>query len=203
MLRRDATTVCVVPPEIDPARRESSVVVRPAPMEGRSYGISSRLQAAGLKAAIQLFEQAAAAVPLPSPPRPIVIADYGASTGHNSLLPIRAAIAVLRTRTRPEHSILVGHTDLPDNDFTALFRTLAEDPDSYLNHDAATYASAIGRSFYTQILPSDSVNLGWTSWAIQWLSRIPAPIPDHVMVAYSRDDAVRDDYARQAAHDWH
>ena len=86
-------------------------------MEGRSYGISSRLQAAGLKAAIQLFEQAAAAVPLPSPPRPIVIADYGASTGHNSLLPIRAAIAVLRTRTRPEHSILVGHTDLPDNDF--------------------------------------------------------------------------------------
>lgn len=194
---RDATTVEPV------STPESSVVVRPQPMDGRSYTTGSRLQAAGLAPAIKLFEQAAEVVPLPSPPRPIVIADYGASTGHNSLLPIRAAIAVLRKRTRPEHSVMVGHTDLPDNDFTALFRTLADDPDSYLRHDAATFASAIGRSFYTQILPSNSVNLGWSSWAIQWLSRVPAPIPDHVMVAYSHDEAVRADYARQAAHDWH
>ena len=182
---------------------ESSVVVRPQPMESRFYTTGPRLQAAGLGPAIRLFEQAAAMVPLPTAPRPIVIADYGASTGHNSLLPLRAAIAVLRKRTRPEHSVLVAHTDVPENDFTALFRTLADDPDSYLSSDAATFASAIGRSFYNQILPSDSVNLGWTSWAIQWLSRLPAPIPDHVMVAYSRDDAVRAGYARQAAHDWH
>ena len=87
---------------------------------------------------------------------------------------------MLRNRTRPEHSVLVAHTDVPDNDFTVLFETLADDPDTYLHKDAATFASAIGRSFYTQILPSNSVNLGWSSWAIQWLSRVPAPIPDHV-----------------------
>ena len=142
-------------------------------------------------------------MPLPKPPQPIVIADYGASTGHNSLLPIGAAIAVLRKRTRPEHSILVVHTDVPENDFTAMFRTLADDPDTYLRKDAATFASAIGRSFYAQILPSNSVNLGWSSWAIQWLSRVPAPIPDHVQVAYSSDEDVRAAYAKQAAHDWH
>ena len=85
---------------------------------------------------------------------------------------------MLRKRTRPEHSVLVAHTDVADNDFTALFRTLADDPDTYLQKDAATFASAVGRSFYTQILPSNSVNLGWTSWAIQWLSRVPAPVPD-------------------------
>ena len=84
-----------------------------------------------------------------------------------------------------------------------MFRTLADDPDAYLRKDAATFASAVGRSFYTQILPSNSVNLGWSSWAIQWLSRIPAPIPDHVQVAYSSDEAVRAAYAKQAAHDWH
>ena len=77
-------------------------------------------------------------MPLPAPPQPIVIADYGASTGHNSLLPVGAAITVLRKRTRPEHSVLVAHTDVPDNDFTAMFRTLEEDPDSYLRRDAAT-----------------------------------------------------------------
>lgn len=182
---------------------ESSIVVRPGSAEGGYSTPTSRLQAAGLPAAIKLFEQAAEAVPLPSPRQPIVIADYGAATGHNSLLPIGAAIAVLRRRTRPEHSILVVHTDVADNDFTTMFRTLADDPDTYLRKDAATFTSAVGRSFYTQIIPSNSVNLGWSSWAIQWLSRVPAPIPDHVQVAYSGDDDVRAAYAKQAAHDWH
>jgi salicylate 1-O-methyltransferase len=182
---------------------ESSIVVRPEPLESGSYTASSRLQAAGLLGAIKLFEEAAQAVPLPKPPQPIVIADYGASTGHNSLLPIGAAIAVLRKRTLPEHSVLVAHTDTADNDFTVLFQTVEDDPDSYLKKDAASFTSAIGRSFYTQILPSNSVNLGWTSWAIQWLSRIPAPVPDHLQVAYSGDDKIKETYAKLAAHDWH
>jgi hypothetical protein len=181
---------------------ESSVVVRPEPMDSGSYTAGSRLQAAGLQPTIKLFERAAALVPLPRSPQPIVIADYGASTGHNSLLPICAAVAVLRKRTRAEHSILVAHTDAPDNDFTALFRTLADDPDAYVRKDRATFPSAIGRSFYSQIMPSNSVNLGWTSWAVQWLSRVPEPIPDHVLVSHSRDESVRAAYERQAAQDW-
>ena len=157
---------------------ESSIVVRPEPMESATYTASSRLQAAGLLPAVALFEQAAAQVPLPTPPQPIVIADYGAATGHNSLTPMSAAIAVLRRRTRHDHAILVAHTDVPDNDFTALFRTLADDHDSYLSHDASSFPAAIGRSFYGQILPSNTVNLGWSSWAVQWLSRVPAGAPE-------------------------
>ena len=150
-----------------------------------------------------MFERAAEQVPLPKPPQPIVIADYGAANGHNSLKPMSAAIAVLRRRTRHDHAILVAHTDVPDNDFTALFRTLDDDPDSYLHQDTASFASAIGRSFYGQILPSKTVNLGWSSWATQWLSRIPCEFDDHVHVAYSDDDAARAAYADQAALDWH
>jgi hypothetical protein len=78
-----------------------------------------------------------------------------------------------------------------------------DDPDSYLKKDAASFASAVGRSFYTQILPSNSVNLGWSSWAIQWLSRIPAPVTDHLQVAYSADDEIKETYAKLAARDWH
>jgi hypothetical protein len=94
------------------------------------------------------------------------------------------------------------HTDLPDNDFTALFRNLAGDPASYLRGDPQTFASAVGRSFYEQILPPCSVTLGWSAWAVQWLSRVPAPIPDHIQVACSCDPAARAAYARQAAEDW-
>ncbi len=182
-------------PESSP---QSSIVVRPEP----TY-TPSRLQAAGLAPAITLFERAAELVPLPKPPQPIVIADYGAANGHNSLKPLAAAIAVLRRRTRHDHAILLAHTDVPDNDFTALFRTLADDPDSYLQLDTASFASAIGRSFYGQIVPSKTVNLGWTSWATQWLSRIPCELTDHVHVAYSSDDSARAAYAHQAALDWH
>ena len=183
--------------------RESSIVVRPQPMGSATYTASSRLQAAGLSTAIALFEQAARAVPLPRAPQPIAIADYGAAAGYNSLLPIGAAIGALRARTRPDHAILVAHTDLPGNDFTALFTTITEDPDSYLAKDPATFASAVGRSFYQQILPSDSIALGWSSWATHWLRRVPAPIADHIHIAHSADEAAHRAYWRQAADDWH
>jgi SAM dependent carboxyl methyltransferase len=175
----------------------------PAPMEGRgAYNRSSRVQAAGLSPAVPLLEQAAAAVDLPGAGDAIVIADYGSSEGRNSLVPIAAALRVLRTRAGPERAIAVVHTDLPGNDFNALFQTLANDPDSYLRSDPAVFASAVGRSFYRQILPPQSVTLGWSSWAVQWLSRAPAPIPDQVQVAYSRDAAARAAYTQQAAEDW-
>ena len=183
--------------------RESSIVVRPQPMDSATYTASSRLQASGLRSGITLFEQAAKSVLLPQPPQPIAIADYGAATGYNSLLPIGAAIRAIRARTRNDHAILVAHTDLPSNDFTALFTTITEDPDSYLAKDAATFASAVGRSFYQQILPSESIALGWSSWATHWLSRVPAPIGDHIHIAHSADGAARRAYARQAALDWH
>lgn len=38
---------------------------------------------------------------------------------------------MLRERTGPERAISVVHTDVPENDFTGLFATLATDPDSY------------------------------------------------------------------------
>ncbi|MEB4210792.1 SAM-dependent methyltransferase [Mycobacterium sp. 94-17] len=183
----------------EPQMPESSVVVRPEPV----YSEASRLRAAGLAHAIAAFERAAEQVTLPKAPQPIVVADYGAANGHNSLRPLSAAIAVLRRRTRHDHAILVAHTDVPHNDFTALFETVGHDPESYLHADTATFTSAVGRSFYGQIVPSQTVNLGWSSWASQWLSRTPCEVPDHVHVSRSADDAVQSAYADQAALDWH
>jgi hypothetical protein len=175
----------------------------PAPMEGSgAYNRNSRVQAAGLAAAIPYFEEAARACMLAPPEEPIVIADYGASEGRNSLAPMAAGIAVLRQRTARDRAISVIHTDLPDSDFNALFRTLAHDPGSYARGDAAVFPAAVGRSFYEQILPSQTVMLGWTSWAVQWLSRIPGPIPDHVQIACSKDEAAHAAYATQADADW-
>jgi SAM dependent carboxyl methyltransferase len=175
----------------------------PAPMEGGGvYNRSSRVQAAGLSPAVPLLGRAAGVVSLSNAPEAIVIADYGSSEGRNSLAPMAIAIGALRERVGPNRAISVIHTDLPGNDFSALFETLANDPDSYLRGDPAVFASAVGRSLYQQILPSDSVALGWTSWTLHWLSRTPAQIPDHLLAAYSHDVTARAAYTRQATEDW-
>src|SRR5262245_26616182 len=182
---------------------ETPSSVRPAPMEkGGAYNRSSSVQASGLLPAVSLLEEAARVVPLPAFPQVPLIADYGASEGRNSLLPIALALARLRERVGNERALFVVHADLPDNDFSALFETLANDPDSYLRSDAAAFPVAVGRSYFEQILPANSVSLGWSSWAIQWLSRVPAAIPDHVQVAYSNDSEARTAFALQASEDW-
>lgn len=182
---------------------DASIAPQPVPMEGHgAYNRSSSVQASGSSPAVPLLENAARLVDLDGCASPLVIADYGSSQGRNSFAPISAAIRCLRERVNSEHAISVIHTDLPNNDFSALFNALTTDERSYLLADSGTYASAIGRSFYTQILPSESVTLGWSSWAVQWLSRIPCPILDHVQVAYSRNEEARTAYAQQAADDW-
>ncbi|OMC39862.1 SAM-dependent methyltransferase [Mycobacterium sp. GA-1841] len=171
-------------------------MARPRPAAPRPH-------TAGMTSAIKLLEEAARAVPIPEPPQPIVVADYGAGTAHNSMQPLSAAITAIRSRTRPEHSILVTHTDTADNDFSTMFRVLQDDPQSYQHKDSATFSSAVGQSFYTQILPSNCVHLGWSAWGVVRLGRVPMPVTDHVVAAYCNDDRVRAAYARQAAHDWH
>lgn len=176
---------------------------KPAAMEGQGrYNRSSQVQAAGLSPAVPMLERAAREAALPGGRLPIVIGDYGSSQGHNSLAPVGAAIDVLRERAGQEQAISVVHVDQPENDFAALFKTLRDDPQSYLKRDAAVFASAVGRSFYEQVLPAETVTLGWSSWAVQWLSRAPAVIPDQVQVALSDDAEVREAFHRQAAEDW-
>jgi len=175
---------------------------RPAPTEaGGIFRGTSRVQPASLPA-VELLERAAKDVELPRLPNTIVIADYGASAGHNSLLPIGAAISIVRGRIEKGRPIVVFHSDVAENDYPGLFASLASDPQSYLNHDPATFASAIGRSVYEQVVPTNIVTLGWSCWSVHWLSRTPAAIPDHVHIDFSRDDDAKAAYARQGADDW-
>lgn len=176
----------------------------PAPMEGHGgYNARSAVQASGAAPELPLLEQAARDATLLPGTGPVAVADYGSSQGRNSLAPIGLAVRTLRGRLAEDRAISVIHTDLPDNDFSALFDLLDRDPGSYLKADAAVFASAVGRSFYDQMLPAATVTLGWSAWSVQWLSRAPLPIQDQVHVAYSRDEPVRAAFALQAAQDWH
>jgi hypothetical protein len=171
-------------------------------MEGKgAYNRHAGIPASGGRFAIQLLEEAARQITLDFGDRPIVIADYGSSQGKNSLAPMRAAIAALRTRVDRQRPIFVCHTDLPANDFSEMFAVLESDPESYLQGEPQVFPYAIGRSFYRSLFPPGHVDLGWSSYAAVWLSQIPRQIPDHFFIPCSRG-AVRAEFDRQAAQDW-
>ena len=173
-----------------------------AVMEGEgAYNRNSQRPAAGAALAVPLLEQAARVVEPGPDDRPLLIADYGSSQGRNSLRPMSAAIAVLRERFGVERPICVTHTDLPGNDFSTLFHTVNDDPDSYLRGQPNVFANAVGRSFYESVLPPAQVALGWSSYAAQWLSRIPAYIPGHYWEHRASGD-VGAAFDTQAATDW-
>ena len=168
---------------------------------GGSYNLHARNPAAGGNLALPLLEQAVRNVALGSGDQPVVIADYGSSQGKNSLAPMRAAIRGLRTRVGPHRPILVVHIDQAANDFNTLFDVLHTDPERYSADDPNVFPSAIGRSFYESVFPKEHVDLGWSSYAAVWLSRIPMPIPGHFMPLASTG-GVREVFERQAADDW-
>ncbi len=171
-------------------------------MEGcGAYNANSALQASGVAIGLPLFKEAAGEIAIGDRDDPIVIADYGSSEGMNSLAPIRAAIGALRGRVGPDRAIVVAHTDLPGNDFSTLFEVVDKAIGSYARDDSNVFSSAVGRSFYRSVLPPNYVDLSWSSYAAQWLSRAPTSIPDHFYIQRSTGE-VRAAFARQAKEDW-
>jgi hypothetical protein len=165
------------------------------------YNTHAAEQESANAVALPLLAEAAAAAALPPPGQPAVIADYGASQGQNSLVPMRTVIAALRPRLAADAPINVVHTDLPSNDFSALFTLLAASPDSYLRGATEVHPGAIGRSFYLPLFPPGQVTLGYSAIAVHWLSAVPCPIPHHIWPPRA-EGAVRAAFAAQARADW-
>ena len=107
-----------------------------------------------------------------SPTDTFFIVDYGCSQGANALVAIRAIIEAVQRKygTAILDQICIIFNDLPTNDWATLFRTVAELPFSSL---------VSGKSFYEQILPSNTVQFGYTSSAIHWLSKKPCNLRQH------------------------
>jgi hypothetical protein len=171
-------------------------------MEGNgAYNKHAQPQAAGAALATPFLQRAVEKIALEPGKQPIIIADYGSSQGKNSLAPVGSAIRNLRSRLGPDRPIFVFHIDQPSNDFSSLFEVLSSDPDRYVLNQANVFPCAIGRSFYEQVLPPESVHLGWSSNAAMWISRVPSLIPGHFWSVRSTG-AERAAFERQAAEDW-
>ena len=169
-------------------------------MQGRGYyNQHSELQARSAEGADGMLERALAAVAIPAGPP--TIADFGSSQGHNSMRQIALMLDRLTERIGRERDVRVVHTDLPHCDYTSLFVTLETSPDSYRRGRPYAFASAIGHSFYDRLFPAGSLTLGWSSFALHWMSALPMALREHIWPVRASSDEGKA-LAEVAAADW-
>jgi hypothetical protein len=168
--------------------------------DGR-YSASSATQHTAAAAGLALIDAAVddAAVAAQGPP--LLLADFGAATGTNSLEPIGAALRALRRRA-PSRPVYVVHADIVGNDFTTLATVLETSPQRYAADDPHVLPLMAARSLYDPVLPADQLAFGWTASTLHWLSRAPGDVRGHFFVQLSDDAAARGRYAERSAADW-
>lgn len=132
--------------------------------------------------AIALFLDSINALDVAGRHSPLRLADYGAADGGTSMDLFREVIGRAR-RMNPNVPIDIHYTDLPDADFATLFQTLDgrfADRDSYLRQFEGVYAHATGLSFYRQLFPDQSIDVGFSASAMHYLSSKPCLIKEHI-----------------------
>jgi SAM dependent carboxyl methyltransferase len=99
---------------------------------------------------------------------PLRVADYGSSEGLNSMIFFKSVLENFRGYSNRE--VFIIHTDVPENNWNALYNLINTSEDSYLSLPGVYY-STIGKSFYSQLFPSQSIHVGFSSSAFHWLSK--------------------------------
>ncbi len=154
--------------------------------------------------AVGMLEDAVAALPSRTTECSIQIADYGAADGGTSKQAIYRTISALRDRY-PQHQVTVTYSDLPGNDYSTLFRNVAGvnaySGDNYLEDFDNVFVNACGIGFHRQLMPDQTLDIGFSATAMHYVSEKPCPIPNHVHMVGASGSAL-DTFSGQARDDW-
>jgi cyclopropane-fatty-acyl-phospholipid synthase len=150
----------------------------------------------------ELVRDSVRAVPSLAGDATFVLADYGASTGRNSIASLRTAVDAVRAR-EPERAVAAIHNDLPTNDWNTLFANLVSDSHSYLHADGPPVLPlASARSFFEPAAPGGAVHLGVSFSSAHWLRTQPeVSVPEGFYFCEATGSAL-DSLRQQAADDW-
>lgn len=128
--------------------------------------------------------------------------DMGTADAGTSLGMIGKAIAAVRKRAA-DTPVSIVYSDQPRNDFNALITNVyGLGPfDSYLENHDRVYPLISGTSFYKQILPDQSLDIGFSATAMHWLSDKVCNISNHVQAVGAEGEEL-EAFRRQAHSDW-
>eukprot|EP00927_Polykrikos_kofoidii_P073554 TRINITY_DN69584_c0_g1_i1.p1 TRINITY_DN69584_c0_g1~~TRINITY_DN69584_c0_g1_i1.p1 ORF type:complete len:387 (+),score=63.23 TRINITY_DN69584_c0_g1_i1:60-1220(+) len=141
---------------------------------------------------------------------PLTICDYGTADGGTSLPTMNALVGRAKEKD-PKRDIQVIYEDQPGNEWKSVFsHALGKLPvpgskRSYLEaFPTGVYALAAGRSFYDQVIPACTLDLGLAATCMHWLSALPGQLPEGYMhhTQVPRSDPALGPFQKQAAVDW-
>ncbi len=171
---------------------------------GGYYSQSTRGAKDVIDNAVDMLEDAVAALPTRTAQENIQIADYGAADGGTSKHAIYRTISALRQRYR-QHQITVTYSDLPSNDYSTLFRNITgvnnASRENYLKDFDNVFVNACGIGFHKQLMPDQTLDIGFSATAMHYISEKPCQILNHVHMIGASGCAL-DAFSRQARDDW-
>ena len=140
---------------------------------------------------------------------PYRVADFGTADAGTSLKLMHSICSAVR-EAEPNTPTEILYEDQSINDWTSVFhRVQGVIPTEGLAGKASlsetygdVYAMASGTSFYSQIAPSGSVDVSFSSTAMHWLTTSPSTITDALHSAYTSDVAVKSLYEERALEDF-
>ncbi len=155
-----------------------------------------------IDAATPLVLDAINDLPLESIQQGFTMSDMGCADAGTSLTMIGKAINAVLARA-PAAPVSVVYTDQPRNDFNALITNVyGLGPfETYLNDRDNVFPQVSATSFYSQIIPSATLNLGFSATAMHWLSQKVCNISNHVQ-AVGAEGSELQAFRQQAHSDW-
>ncbi|CAF0718516.1 unnamed protein product [Adineta steineri] len=158
-----------------------------------SYNSNSSPQLAIIKSSALIIKIAIEMLNIPPALFPIIIADFGASHGKNSMHVIELIIGYIQELKKTDRSFLIVHNDLLTNDWNQLF--------GILEKNKIFFSVANARSFYEQCLPPNSLTIGFSSASLHWLSKKPGNISNHCISIFA-EGAELQAFQKQARDDY-
>jgi len=130
------------------------------------------------------------------------LSDMGPADAGTSMAMISRAIDCVSARA-PQAPISVVYADQPRNDFNALIGNVygLGAFESYLERRADIFPLVSGTTFYRQILPAGTLDIGFSATAMHWLSNKVCNLTNHVQ-AVGAEGAELEAFRRQAHGDW-
>ncbi|XP_059649765.1 loganic acid O-methyltransferase-like [Cornus florida] len=136
------------------------------------------------------------------------VADLGCSTGPNTFIAMQNILQAMKNKYHSQGSLpsempefQVFFNDHASNDFNTVFTSLP--PDSQY------FAAGVPGSFYGRLFPESSLHFVYSSYAMNWLSKVPEELLDQNSPAWNKEkfhyttakEEVANVYAAQFAKD--
>ncbi|MDH3634692.1 MAG: class I SAM-dependent methyltransferase [Gammaproteobacteria bacterium] len=128
--------------------------------------------------------------------------DMGTADAGTSLSMIGSVIDAVSARV-PDAPISIVYSDQPRNDFNALIANVyGLGPfDTYLDRRDNIFPLISGTTFYKQIIPAGTLDIGFSATAMHWLSAKVCNISNHVQAVGAKGEEL-EAFRAQARGDW-